>query len=431
MFSARLLILIYAFFTSVYSYILSKIADYQRKKPLPAEVSDIYDKERYQTYINYVADNKKLANKYKFIDTILLIVVILSPIYAYIEKLCGGNVYYIFFATFLLFWVISTIIGTLQNYESTFKIEEKYELNKKTKKEFVKDEIINNVLEVFLMGALGVILTFIGEHMSRWTNNFSIGIVKALLICVGIGIVIFAFVVVAQRISYFALHKQYTFTPMEEGELKDKINSLQKDAKKKVKNIFVYDESKKSTSKNAFLLKMLFYKEFGIADNFMMENAEDELLAVLSHEIGHLKHKKNILNYLSYSVFVVGFALIVCLIAYPEIALSINKWIRDSFNINVNSYYLIMTVYMDLITPISFFIKVFNNYRVRTEEYEADREAVKNGYGQELITTFKKLSSDELVNVNPHPFIEFLEYDHPGMYRRIKAINEAEKGINK
>ena len=40
--------------------------------------------------------------------------------------------------------------------------------------------------------------------------------------------------------------------------------------------------------------------------------------------------------------------------------------------------------------------------------------------------TFKRLSNDELVNVNPHPIIEFLEYNHPGMYQRIKAIREAE-----
>ena len=74
-----------------------------------------------------------------------------------------------------------------------------------------------------------------------------------------------------------------------------------------------------------------------------------------------------------------------------------------------------------------FIVNVYESYRSKCEEYEADREAVKNGYGEDLIRTFKTLSSDELVNVNPHPFIEFTEYDHPGMYRRIKAIKEAEE----
>ena len=78
-----------------------------------------------------------------------------------------------------------------------------------------------------------------------------------------------------------------------------------------------------------------------------------------------------------------------------------------------------------------FLVNVFESYKSKWEEYEADREAVKNGYGEVLITTFKTLSSDELVNVNPHPFIEFTQYDHPGMYRRIKAIKEAEENISK
>ena len=51
-------------------------------------------------------------------------------------------------------------------------------------------------------------------------------------------------------------------------------------------------------------------------------------------------------------------------------------------------------------------------------------EAVKNRYGEELIATFKKLSSDELINIYPHPIIEFIENDHPGMYNRIVAIKK-------
>ena len=68
---------------------------------------------------------------------------------------------------------------------------------------------------------------------------------------------------------------------------------------------------------------------------------------------------------------------------------------------------------------------VFRNYTSRCEEYEADRNAVSEGYGEPLIKTFKELSNDELVDVNPADVIEFLEYDHPGMYHRICAIRKA------
>ncbi len=78
-------------------------------------------------------------------------------------------------------------------------------------------------------------------------------------------------------------------------------------------------------------------------------------------------------------------------------------------------------------------LSIFNNYVSRKEEYEADDNAVKEGYGEALIQTFKTLSSDELVDVNPAPIIEFIEFDHPGMYNRIHHIHQQiqEKNLNK
>ena len=426
MVSARIFILLVSLIKLIYDFVIAKIADKQRQKPLPEEVSDIYDKDRYQTYLNYVSDSKKLSNKHALITLIIDVIFIFSPIYTYIEVGCNSNPYLTYLALYSVLTVVSTITGTWYSYVDTFTIEEKYGRNKMDLKEFIKDTVLDNGFSIFLMIVLGEGIVFIGEHMAIWTNDFTIGLIGSILVCLGIFVAIFAFVQVMKFISYVVLKKQYDFTPLEEGDLKDKINKLQESSKKKVKYIYVYNESKKTTTKNAFLLKLFWHREFGIADNFMNENAEDELLAVLSHEIGHLKHKKNILNYLNYVGVGLIFVLTAILLYNPSLCLTINAWIRDSFSITTNNYYLIMLVYMGLYTPISYLIGLFNTFRSRQEEYEADREAVKNGYGEPLIKLFKDLSRDELVNVNPHPFIEFTEYDHPGMYQRIKAIRREE-----
>jgi STE24 endopeptidase len=65
------------------------------------------------------------------------------------------------------------------------------------------------------------------------------------------------------------------------------------------------------------------------------------------------------------------------------------------------------------------------NYVSRCEEYEADRNAVKEGYGLELIDTFRTISNDEMVDVNPDALVEAIEFDHPGMANRIAAIQRA------
>lgn len=428
MISARLFILIAMVISQVYQQILSHVADIQRGKPLPEEVADIYDAERYQTYLNYTADIKRLRNKFKLVDLVIECILIFSPMYAYIEKMSGFNPYGTFFITYGIVFIVNIVTEAIASYEITFGILEKYGINKKDKKEFVKDFVLEQGLNLFIMMVIMTIVIYVGEHLATWTNNFSVGYKKSIIICLAVGAVLFAFICLAQLLSYFVLRKQYTFVPMEEGELRDKIKRLQDGSKKKVKEIYVYNESKKTTTKNAFLLKLFWHREFGIADNFMNENAENELLAVLSHEVGHLKHKKDIRNFIDYGIKAAFAIVAVCLVANPVACLTINEWVRNSFNVINSNYYLYFVVYSYFVTPVMFIVGIFEAYKSKYEEYEADREAVKNGYGEDLIKTFKSLSSDELVNVNPHPFIEFTEYDHPGMYRRIKAIREAVAG---
>lgn len=430
MISARIFILVAMIIKQIYNMILGRIADIQRKKPLPEEVADVYDAERYQTYLDYTADIKKLRNKYKVIDLVIECILIFSPIYSYIERGTGSNPYGTFFATFGIIWLVGLVTETWASYDVTFGVLEKYGINKKDKKEFAKDCILEQVLNLVLMVVIMLIVIYVGEHLALWTNNYSVGYVRSIGICLAVAAIVFIFVCIAKLLSYAVLRKQYTFTPMEEGELKDKIKKLQDGSKKKVKDIYIYNESKKTTTKNAFLLKLFWHREFGIADNFMNENAEDELLAVLSHEVGHLKHKKDIRNFISYGIDAVFIAIAISLIANPSACLKIQAWIRESFNVTSANYYLYFVVYSYIVTPVMFVVNIFNSYKSKWEEYEADREAVKNGYGEDLIKTFKALSSDELVNVNPHPFIEFTEYSHPGMYRRIKAIREAEEKNN-
>jgi Zn-dependent protease with chaperone function len=424
MFSARIFMFLVLFIRRVYNLFLLRAADEQRKKPLPAEVADIYEPERYQTYLDYVADTKRVQNKYKIINTIVDCILIFSPIYGYIENISGGNPYISFLIMYAIIWLLGLVTETGEHYEFTFGVKEKYGLNKKDKREFAKDEVISNVLETVVMLVFVGFLIYIGEHMAAWTDNFSIGLLKSAIICGCIFAIFFIISKALSVFSYIMLRKRYVFTPMEEGELKDKIWKLQEGSKKKVKEIYVYNESKKSTSKNAFLLKLFWHREFGIADNFLNENDEAELLAVLSHETGHLKHKKDIWDFINYGISAILMIVLVCIVANPQVCLWINAWIRDSFGITTNNYYLTLSIYGAIITPVNFITHIYDSYRSRRAEYEADREAVKNGYGEELISTFKNMSTDELINVNPHPFIEFTEYSHPGMYRRIKAIRE-------
>ncbi len=416
------IIVIFLIIQEIYEFGLTKIRDAYRKRPLPKEVSDIYDEKRYQEFISYKSEYKRLLNKSDLISIVFSLFLIFSPFFQWMEGF--HNVYVTLFVTLVITDVVEGIVSYFVENYATFVIEEKYGKNKKTRKEFNKDFFLDTVLDFVSTCVLYGILVFICENILNWTNHFQISYLQSFLfvmaIVVVIGIVVFIFAILSVAVMF----KQYTFVDLEDQELLDKINEMRKGVKKKIKGIKVYDESKKSTSKNAFVLGIPFYRIIGIADNFLNENSKRELYGVLAHEIGHLKHKKNIWNYLKYSMMVLFVLCLIWLIPNGLLVQKLAAYVNEQFNLQASCYYLYFMLIGLVLSPVSFLVTIYNNYVTRKEEYEADQNAVKEGYGQDLIHLFKDLSRDELVDVNPSPIIEFLEYDHPGMYRRILGLQQ-------
>lgn len=424
----KLFLTLFIFFDFCYQLILYKIVDDWRKKPLPIEVSDIYDESRYQTFIQYKNDHRKCSLISKIITLIIDVIIIYSNFFSIIENLIGDHPYLLVITTSLVLLAINMLMSYFIDYHRTFVIDEKYGKNKKDLKEFHKDFFLDLILEVSLSLVLYLFMTFVFETLGYYTLVHSITYLQSFFICLMILFIFMIIIVFFSFMSYFALKKQYTFTEMEDNELRRKIESMMEGCKKKVKRIQIYNESKKSTTKNAFLLKLLWIREFGIADNFMNENSEKELLAVLAHEIGHLKHKKDKYDYFKYLIFIALGLLIIWIIPNNHMIKDLNNMIMNTFHLSYNNYYLSMLIVSLVSSPLMIVLETILNTITRIQEYEADRHSVEMGYGKELIQTFKRLSNDELVDVYPAPFIELTSYNHPGMYNRIKAIeNEIKK----
>ena len=422
----KIILVLFLLFKFVWNQWLTYLTWKQREKPLPDVVSNIYSKERYKSYIDYKKEYHKISLGLDIISLVIGSVFILSNFYTLFDN---PNPYITCALTVLVSQVISNLISLPLDYYATFSIEERYGKNKKTKKEWLKDYLVNQLLEIIVEIVIFGFTIFVCSNLSKWTNNFDITYLKSFIICLIIALALFLIITLLSFLSLVFLRLQYKFVEMEDNDLRKQIEEYAKEAKKKVKYIKIYNESKKSTSKNAFLLKILWHREFGIADNFLNENATDELLAVLLHEIGHLKHKKNIYNYLHYFFLLILFIFIVWLLPNANYVININNYINASFNLKYTNYILSLTILSYALTPLMYIKSVYGNYVSCMEEKEADFNAVDHGYGQALIDTFTKLSSDELIDVNPHPLVELLEYNHPGMYKRISYIKERQTKI--
>ena len=423
----KIIIFIFLLIRFCWNQYLVYLTNKQRQLPLPDIVSNIYSKERYQSYINYKKEYRKITLGINILSLVIESIFILSDFYTLFDN---SNPYISAALVILVTQVINNLITVPLDYYATFSIEERYGKNKKTKKEWLKDYVLNLLLEIVLNVVLFGFTIFVCSNMQKWTNNFSISYLQSFIICTLIALILFIIMTLLSFLSLVVLRLQYKFIEMENNNLRKQIEQYCKEAKKKVRHIKIYNESKKSTSKNAFLLKILWYREFGIADNFLNENDQDELLAVLLHEIGHLKHKKNIYNYINYLSLAILFILLVYLLPNGQLIININKYINNSFNLHYTNYILSLTVIAYALTPLVYVKQVYSNYVSCLEEKEADFNAVDHGYGKALINTFTKLSSDELIDVNPHPLVELLTYNHPGMYKRISYIKQRDDEYN-
>jgi STE24 endopeptidase len=142
----------------------------------------------------------------------------------------------------------------------------------------------------------------------------------------------------------------------------------------------------------------------------------EEILGVLAHEIGHGKKRHTVklmlLISLEVFVFILGSSLILEA-----------KWPYEALGIRKILYSGGFFIYLLFFDGLLFFIQPFFSSVSRHMEYEADSYAKKAlGSGNPLISTFKKFITDELDNINPHPWYEAYYYSHPSLIKRIKAL---------
>jgi len=206
-------------------------------------------------------------------------------------------------------------------------------------------------------------------------------------------------------------------TPLEEGELKNAITEYSKKVDFPIQNVFVIDGSKRSSKANAFFSGLGKKKKIVLYDTLIHDLSTEEIVAVLAHEAGHFK-KHHIIYSLVLSVLQMG------LILYISSFVIFNESLSEALGVGKLALHVNLIVFSILFTPISMLLGMLMSIISRKNEYEADAFA-KETYGKEpLISSLKKLSKNSLSNLTPHWFDVFINYSHPTLLQRIKAMNK-------
>ena len=208
------------------------------------------------------------------------------------------------------------------------------------------------------------------------------------------------------------------FTPLEDGPLKDKITQYLDKVNFPVKKLEVVDGSRRSAHSNAYFSGFGKSKRIALFDTLVEQLDDDEILAVIAHEVGHYKlkhiHSGIILGSLQTGImfFILSFFIM-------------NPNLFSVFYMENLSIYASLLFFSMLYAPISILLGVFFMMVSRKNEFSADAYSSETAsLPESLISGLKKMSKENLSNLTPHRLNVFLNYSHPPVIDRINALRK-------
>ncbi|MCU0597937.1 MAG: M48 family metallopeptidase [Desulfobacterales bacterium] len=393
------------------SFILHLYADLLNMRSLqlkvPEEFNEVYDADRYKTSQSYLRMNTWFDWIAGTAYLLLFLCIWFCKGFMMLDDwarsimdspiVCG-----LLYIGILFFG--KAIVSIPFSIYSTFVIEEKFGFNKTTAKLFMADQAKKFALSVVLGGCLLTAVLAFFEYAGAW----------AWLYCWALIIV---FMIIMQFIAPTWIMPLFNkFKPLEEGELRAAIVAYARKIDFPLENVFVMDGSKRSVKSNAFFTGFGRHKRIVLFDTLINGHGIPEVLAILAHEIGHYK-----MRHIFWMMFAgmiqagVMLYLLSLFISSPSLF--------EAFYVNQPSVYAGFVFFSFLYSPIDFFLSVLLQALSRKNEYSADRFAVETTCdSQSFITALKKLAAHNLSNLTPHPFYVYINYSHPPVLERIKAI---------
>jgi STE24 endopeptidase len=401
----------------ILDFIIEQYLDWLNAKhfndKLPPELNDIFDEEEYRKSQAYKLTNYRFSSLTSIISLVAILIFLFLEGFArldhFVSKLTDNQMLEsLFFLGILL--VASSLLTLPFSYYQTFVIEEEFGFNKSTRKLFFADQIKSLLISIIIGGIL--IAAFIWFYQKTGTNFWWYAWIILAVFSVLINMFYTSLIVPLFN----------KLTPLEEGELKEKLLELANKVFYNLDKIFVIDGSKRSSKANAYFSGFGPKKKVVLYDTLIHDLSPDEISAVLAHEIGHYK-KKHIIYNLFISLLSTGVMLYLLslLIDSPVMAQALGLQ-QPKFHIGLIAFAL-------LFTPVSLVLGILTNGLSRKFEYQADAYATLYKDPKYLISALKKLSKKSLSNLTPHPWYVIVNYSHPPLKDRIKALN-SRKNVN-
>jgi len=299
--------------------------------------------------------------------------------------------------------IIMTAVEIPSSFYQTFVIEEKFGFNKSSTGQFFKDQAISLSLVIAIGLPILALILWVMDSIGDlwWLYAWAILMSVSLLMS-------WLFPTVIAPIFN-------KFTPMEEGSLKDRIQGLLSRCGFNSNGIFIMDGSKRSGHGNAYFTGMGNNKRIVFFDTLIESLDDEELEAVLAHELGHFKCK-HVIKMLVASSFMtlISFAVLGWLIT--------QDWFFSGLGVDTHSNAAALLLFM-LVSPVfTIFMQPISAYFQRKFEFEADDFASDNAKASKMISGLVKLYEENASTLTPDPLYSAFHYSHPPAAIRIAHL---------
>ncbi len=373
---------------------------------LPDSLKGIYDEKEYSRFQSYKRENGRLDSWSSGVGFVVMIVFLVAGGFGWYNSWVVSLTDSVVWQTILFvvgLSVVSSVLDIPFDYYATFRIEEKYGFNKTTRRVYWLDTVKELVLSLVLGGVLLALVVWFYTWAGTYFWLYAWGAVTLFSV--------FMAMFYSQLIVPL-FNKQ---TPLQEGALRDKIQAFAGKVGFKLDNIYVIDGSKRSTKANAYFTGLGPKKRVVLYDTLIDELTEEEIVAVLAHEVGHYK-KRHTLRSMVVSVIQMGVLFWLFSLCVNNAALS------EALGGDRAYFQLGLIAFAILYSPVNLILGVGMNVWSRSNEYEADAFAARYYEGGYLVSGLKKISVKSLSNLTPHPLYEYIYYSHPSLLKRIDAI---------
>jgi STE24 endopeptidase len=373
----------------------------------PEIFRDEIDETTLSRMTDYTITSARFSSFTGIFDDLLTLAVLLSGLLPWLVGIIAGWHLHFILSGLLFFGLLALAGGALDtpfDLYRIFVIEKRYGFSTMTFRLWITDSLKSLGVSAVLMGLLGgAFLALLHYAEKSWWFWSWILFAAFQMLMLWLYPVIIA-----------PLFNRYE--PIQDSNLKEAVMAMASRAGLEVSGIYQVDEGKRSRHTNAYFTGLGKTKRIVLYDTLLASHTQEEILAVLAHEIGHWK-KKHILKQLVFMELVsLGmFYLFSRLLNWPLLYFT--------FGFPEKVTYAGLLLIGILAGPFFFFLSPLGAAALRKFEREADDYSLTlTGTAAPMIQALKRLAKDNLANLFPHPIYVKFYYSHPPLLERISRL---------